>query len=78
MSISPIKAFLGYPNISLLGRHINSLGISTPEDKLQAISGLYYLDTLGQLEYYLGLTGYLRSSVHFYTALAEPLQKLKT
>lgn len=78
ISISPSKTFLGYPNVNLLGRHVDSLGMATAEDKLKAISKLNYPTTLGDLEHYLGLTGYLRSSVHYYAQLAEPLQKLKT
>ena len=30
------------------------------------------------LEYYLGLTGYLRSYIHFYAQLSELLHSLKT
>ena len=33
---------------------------------------------MGALEYYLGLTGYLRSYIHFYAQLAAPFQFLKT
>lgn len=42
---------------------MNSLGIVTAEDKLKAISTLNYSSTLGDLEHYLSLTGYLRSLV---------------
>lgn len=78
ISISPSKTFLGYPNVNLLDRHIDSLGIATAEDKLKTISKLNYPTTLDNLKHYLSLTGYLRSSVHYYAQLAEPLQKLKT
>ena len=78
VSISPKKAFLGYPNVSLLGQKVNSFGLVTAEDKLRAISQLTYPDTLGALEHYLGLTGYLRQYVNYYAQLAEPLQNLKT
>ena len=37
-----------------------------------------YLEALGALEYYLGLTGYLRSYIYFYAQLASPLQAFKT
>ena len=78
ISISPTKTFLGYPNVKLLGRRVDSLGMATPEDKLKAISEITYPATLGDLEHYLGLTGYLRQYVHFYAQLASPLQDLKT
>ena len=60
VSISPTKTYLGYPDISLLGQKVNSFGLVTAEEKLRAISNLIYLVTLGDLEHYLGLTGYLR------------------
>ena len=77
--IAPTKTYLGYPNVSLLGRRVDSLGMATPDDKLRAISSLRYPATLGDLEHYLGLTGYLRQYVHYYVQLAKPLQDyLKT
>lgn len=69
--IKPIKTFFNYPNVGFLGQRVNSLGLTTAEDKFKAIQLLCYPDTLGSLEYYLGLTGYLRSYVHYYTQLAE-------
>ena len=78
ISIAPTKTFLGYPNVNLLGRRVDSLGMATPEDKLKAISDICYPATLGDLEHYLGLTGYLRQYVHFYAQIARPLQDLKT
>lgn len=78
VSISPKKAFLGFPDVRLLGQKVNSLGLATSEEKLKAISQLRYPQTLGGLEHYLGLTGYLRQYVHFYAQLARPLQDLKT
>ena len=64
--------------MELLGQRVNSLGLTTSDEKLKAICLLAYPDTLGVLEYYLGLTGYLRSYIHFYAQLAAPLQELKT
>ena len=76
--IKPTKFFLNYPDVELLEQKVNSLGLTTSDEKLKAIRLLAYLDTLGALEYYLGLTGYLQSYIHFYAQLAAPLQKLKT
>lgn len=78
ISIKPTKSLLNYLNVGLLGQRVNSLGLTTFEEKLKAIRLLAYPDTLGALEYYLGLTGYLQSYIHFYTQLAAPFQKLKT
>ena len=78
ISISPTKTFLGYPNVNLLGRRVDSFGLATAEDKLEAIKALKYPSTLGDLEHYLGLAGYLRNHVHYFAQLAQPLQALKT
>ena len=78
ISIKPTKSFLNYPDVGLLGQRVNSLGMTTSEEKLWAIKHLTYPKTLGALEYYLGLTGYLRNYIHFYAQLAAPLQALKT
>ena len=77
ISIKTTKSFLNYPDVGLLGQRVNSLGLTTFDEKLKAIRFLAYPDTLGVLEYYLGLTGYLQSYIHFYAQLAAPLQKLK-
>lgn len=78
ISINPKKAFLGYPSVKLLGQRVTSLGLSTSEDKLQAISHLVFPRTLQQLETYLGMTGYLRNYVPNYARMVEPLQVRKT
>ena len=78
VSISPTKTFLGYPDVNLLGQRVNSFGLSTASEKLKTISSLTYPSTVGDLEYYLGLTGYLRNYVHMYAQRAKSLQELKT
>lgn len=77
ISIKPTKTFLNYPNVGLLGQEVNTLGLTTAKKKLNAIRLLQYPLTVGALEYYLGLTGYLCSYIHYYAQLAEPLQMLK-
>ena len=78
ISINPAKAFIGFPSIRLLGQHVDSLGLSTAAEKLEAIANLEFPKTLQQLETYLGLTGYLRQYVLFYAAVSSPLQDRKT
>ena len=78
ISIKPTKSYFNYPNVGLLGQQVNSLGLIISDEKLKAIRFLRYLETLRALKYYLGLTGYLRSYIHFYTQMASPLQALKT
>lgn len=78
ISIKPTKSLFNYPDVSLLGQYIDSLGLTTTTEKVQVIKLLTYSETLGALEYYLGLTGYLRFYIHFYAQLSEPLHSLKT
>lgn len=78
ISIRPSKSFLNYPDVAFLGQCVNSLGLTTLEEKLKAMRLLTYPDTLGALKYYFGLTGYLQSYIHFYAQLATLFQALKT
>ena len=56
-SLAPTKSFLGFPSVVLLGQRVDSLGISTAEDKIKAITALRFPATLRDLEIFLGLTG---------------------
>ena len=76
--LAPAKAFLGYPSMQLLGQHVNALGLATSEDKLEAIRNLEFPRTLAALERYLGMTGYLKQYVPYYSAIIKPLQERKT
>ncbi len=78
ISIQPTKSYLNYLNVALLGQRVNSLGLSISKEKLKRVRLLKYPKTLEALEYYLGLTGYLRSYIYYYAQLASPLQALKT
>ena len=77
ISISPTKSYLNYPDMMFLGQRVDFLGLTTSEQKLKAIKLLTNPDTLGALEYYMGLTSYLTNYIHFYTQLAPLLQDFK-
>ena len=72
------KSFVGYPNVQLLGQRVDSFGLSTPQERLAAISKLKFPQTLAALETYLGMTGYLRNYIPWYAQVARPLQDRKT
>ena len=78
ISIKLTKTFLNYPDVRLLGQEVNTLGLTTTKEKLDAIRLLQYPLKGGALEYYLGLTDYLHSYIYYYTQLTKPLQSLKT
>ena len=78
VSLSPTKSFIGYPSVTLLGQRVDGLGMSTSQEKIHAITNLRFPETLRDLEIFLGLTGWLRSSIPRYAQLANPLQERKT
>lgn len=78
LTLSGEKAFLGFPSVTLLGQHVDGLGVSTSEEKLAAINALTFPKTVGDLEIYLGLTGWLRHYIEYFAQRAEPLQRHKT
>lgn len=78
IAIKLTKSYLNYPDIDLLGQQVNSLGLTNSDEKLKVMRLLRYPKTLGVLKFYLGLTRYLRSYIHFYAQLALPIQALKT
>ena len=78
VALKATKSFIGYPNVQLLGRRVDSFGLSTPHERLAAISKLKFPLTLAALETYLGMTGYLRNYIAWYAQIARPLQNRKT
>lgn len=77
ISINPSKSFLNNPNVRFLGQRVNSLGLTTLEEKLKTIKHLTYPETLGALEYYFGQISYFQSYIYLYAQLATPIQALK-
>ena len=78
ISLNLKKSFLGFLSVHLLRQHVDSLGLTSADDKLQAIAQIEFPATLAKLEYFLSLTGWLCQYIPFYAALAEPLQNRKT
>src|SRR5437773_7088803 len=54
VTLSIAKCHFGYPNIKALGHHVSQLGLSTVEEKTEAIRNLDYLGCLRDLETGLG------------------------
>ncbi|KAM3512912.1 hypothetical protein MY11210_003468 [Beauveria gryllotalpidicola] len=78
ISIGPKKTFIAFTLVVVLGRIIDSLGLSTIEDKMAAIHKLVFPTTLKQLESLLSFAGSLRHNVPQYARIVKPLQNLKT
>lgn len=73
ITMGPKKSFIGYPNVRLLGQHVDGFGLSTLNERTQAITNLQTPSTLSQLEHFLGATGYIRHLIPFYAQVAGPL-----
>ena len=73
--LKPTKTYLGYLNIQLLGQYVDGLGLTTTQDKIEAITKLEFPKTLQELEAYLGLTGWLRNYIEKYAQKAARLQQ---
>lgn len=74
ITLSHSKSFLGYPSVTILGQKVDSFGMVTAEQKIEAISHIVFPESLRDLERYLGLTGWLRNYIPYYAQLAAPLQ----
>jgi hypothetical protein len=61
-----------------LGHIVDQFGIYTLEAKTIAIRSMAFPATLADLEYFLGLTGFYRQFVPFYSLRAAPLRRLAT
>lgn len=73
ITLDPKKARISFLSLTLLRKDIDSLGITTTEDKVKAIRLLIFPRTYKQLEIYLGITGNLRYYIKGYAYKSEPL-----
>lgn len=78
ISLSAKKSFLAYPSVQLLGFEVNALGLCNTEERVAALRSIPFPKTLGELDRWLGLTGFLRHLCPQYAARIDPLQKRKT
>ena len=78
VTLSLPKCHFAQPSISALGHHVSRLGLSTLEDKVEAVRNWTFPETLQQLETVLGFFGYYRKFIKEYAAIVEPLVRLKT
>jgi hypothetical protein len=60
LSLSPMKSFLAYPSVQLLGHRVDGLGMSTTEERVSVIKNLVFPSLLKELETFIGMIGYLR------------------
>lgn len=77
-SLNPLKSYVGFSSVTLLGKRVNALGLSTHEEKVEALLKLRFPQTVKELETYIGLTQWLRHFIPYYAYIIDPLQKRKT
>lgn len=78
LAVNPAKSWVGYDSVELLGFRVDAFGLSNTEERVKAIRNIRMPNTLKNLEYYIGLTGFVRHLVPEYGIFVEPLQKRKT
>ncbi|KAJ2992809.1 hypothetical protein NUW58_g2043 [Xylaria curta] len=78
ISIGPSKSYIAFPGTVVLGRIVDSFGMTTTAEKLEAIRRLKFPETLRDLEIFIGFTTWLRNSVPGYGIIVKPLQDRKT
>ena len=67
LALNPKKCRVAFERVQLLGHVVHQYGIYTMEAKTAAIRDMAFPKTLADLEYFLGLTGYYRQFVSFYS-----------
>lgn len=72
------KCHFAQAGLEALGHYVSRLGLSTTEEKTEAIRNLLMPSNLQDLEHGSGLMGYYRDFVPDYAILADPLNELKT
>lgn len=73
LTLSPKKCHFGYQSLLLLGQKVSRLGMSTHQEKVDAITSLEKPRNVGELRTFLGMMVYFSSYMPFYAWLVNPL-----
>jgi len=76
LTLSPVKGHLGYSSILLLGQKVSRLGLSTHQEKVEAIIELARPSTVQSLQSFIGMVVYFSHFIPYFSDLAAPLFKL--
>ena len=77
ISLAVTKFFLTYSSVTLLNQRVNSLDMSITAEKIVAIISLRFSLSLRDLEIFMRLTDWLRSSISRYAQRVQSLQERK-
>ena len=77
ITLNPHKTFLGFPSATVLGQRVNGFGLSTTQEKVEAVQRIQFPTYLNELEYFIGMTGWLRDYCPWFAQISHPLESLK-
>ena len=76
LTAKPSKCMIGYGSIECLGHSIIGQTVRPQEDKIQAIRDASHPLTKRQMKSFLGLAGFYRRFIPFFSSIASPLTDL--
>lgn len=78
IALNPVKAFVGFPSVILLGRRVDGLGLMTLEERAAAIADIRFPSNAQKLEIWIGLVNWFCHNIPMLSVIMEPLQSAKT
>ena len=76
ITLSPSKCHIGYQSLILLGQRVSRLGISTHQEKIDAVDAMKPPTKVKELQMFLGFVNYFAIYIPFYTWITKPLYRL--
>jgi hypothetical protein len=76
ITLSPKKCHLFYSSLLLLGHKVSRFGLSTHQEKVQAILELAPPKRVSDLQTFLGMVVYFSTFIPYYASIARPLFQL--
>jgi len=76
ITLSPPKCHIGYQSLILLGQRVSRLGISTHQEKIDAVDSMKPPTKVKELQMFLGFVNYFANYIPFFTWITKPLYQL--
>jgi len=76
ITLSPPKWHIGYQSLILLGQRVSRLGISTHQEKIDAMDAMKPSTKVKKLQMFLGFVNYFANYIPFFTWITKPLYHL--
>jgi hypothetical protein len=78
LSLTAAKCHVGYHSVTLLGRKVDRLGLSTTDERIAAVQKLEFPRNLKDLETFIGICNYQRDHIPYYARIVQGLERFKT